>query len=63
EAAKYFRLSADDNDEDGQFFLGWMYEKGRGVTKNKTEAIYWYQKASDQGEERARERLAKLLNG
>ena len=31
-----------------------MYENGQGVKKNYTEALRWYQKAADQGNEQAK---------
>src|SRR5471030_2345003 len=32
-----------------QFTLGFMYEKGEGVTADNSQAMSWYQKAADQG--------------
>ena len=46
-----FRLSenADRNDSTLQFYLGNMYAKGRGVTKDDYEAVKWFRKAAEQG--------------
>jgi len=32
-----------------QFYLGDMYRKGKGVSKNNEQAFYWYKKAAEQG--------------
>jgi TPR repeat protein len=37
-----------------------MYEGGRGVSKDVTQAIAWYRKAAEQGDAEAKENLAKL---
>lgn len=29
--------------------LGWCYERGVGVPKNRAEAVKWYRKAAEQG--------------
>jgi len=34
-----------------QIRLGGMYESGNGVTKDYNQAIYWYRKAAEQGDE------------
>ena len=37
-----------------------MYANGHGVAKDDEEAAYWYRKAADQGDEDAKEALARL---
>lgn len=49
EAAKWFRLAAEQNDPQAQFTLGYLYQDGRGVAKNGPEALKWYQRAAEQG--------------
>ena len=46
-----YRLSkdADLNDKEIQCYLGFMYWKGYGVTKDYSEAVKWYRKAAKQG--------------
>uniref|UniRef100_UPI0037E80282 death ligand signal enhancer n=1 Tax=Semicossyphus pulcher TaxID=241346 RepID=UPI0037E80282 len=44
-----------------QFNTGVCYEKGRGVTKNKEKALYYYQLAAAGGHRQAQYRCAKLL--
>jgi TPR repeat protein len=37
-----------------------LYEFGEGTKENKNEAVEWYRKAADQGNENAKKRLAEL---
>jgi TPR repeat protein len=39
--------------------LGLCYEPGKGVTKDRSEAVKWYQKAAARGNKEAQERLSK----
>lgn len=48
-AAKWYRLSAEQGDPDGQCNLGYMFEMGFGVNQDYSEAVKWYRKASEQG--------------
>ena len=34
---------------DAQYKLADIFQKGKGVTKNATNAFYWYQRAAQQG--------------
>lgn len=45
---------------DAQFDLAQMYEDGRGVPKDRPEAIKWYHKAAEQGHAVAAFLLKKL---
>jgi uncharacterized protein len=49
EAAKWYRLAAEQGDTRAQFSLGLMYNEGVGVPQNHTEAMKWYRRAADQG--------------
>jgi TPR repeat protein len=49
EAAKWYRLAADQGYAYAQFNLGGMYYSGEGVTKDFTEAVKWFRLAADQG--------------
>ena len=44
----------------GQNNLGWMYENGRGVQRDRVEAVRWYRRAADQGDSWAQEQLDRL---
>lgn len=44
---------AGQGDANAQHALGVMYDNGKGVEKNLTEAMKWYRKAAEQGNENA----------
>ncbi len=48
EAARWFRKAADQNHPAAQANLGYLYERGYGVTTDAAEAVRWYRKAADQ---------------
>ena len=41
--------SAENNYRPAQYYLGWFYFYGHGVKKDVNKAIYWYEKAANQG--------------
>jgi hypothetical protein len=43
------RKAAEQGDAGAQFSLGWMYEIGKGVPQDYSEAAKWYRKAAEQG--------------
>lgn len=43
-----------------QYNLALCYEYGKGVEKNKSEAIKWYRKSAEQGLSDAKKALKKL---
>ena len=38
-----------------------MYENGNGIVKDIDQAIYWYEKSAEQGNQDAQNKLEKLL--
>jgi len=54
------RRDADNGSADAQLSLGYMYETGDQVAKDKREAIRWYKKAAAQGSNAAKDKLSKL---
>ena len=62
EAARLYRLSAEQGNAYAQCNLGFMYERGEGVPKDLNEARKWYQKAAAQGDELAKSALKRLNN-
>ncbi len=48
-AKKWFQEAAIKNHAEAQNNLGWLYETGRGVTKNFLQAIDWYAKSAARG--------------
>lgn len=43
------RARANNGDADAQYFLGAMYQLGRGVPKSEREAAEWFRKAAEKG--------------
>jgi TPR repeat protein len=52
---------AERGSAEGQFCLGLMYAEGWGVSQDHTEAVKWYRKAMDQGDDSAMNSLALIL--
>jgi uncharacterized protein len=48
EAIKIWRQLASQGYADAQFYLGIMYEEGKGVRRSEKQAMHWYKKAADQ---------------
>jgi len=48
-ALRLLRPLADQGVADAQNILGFMYERGHGVTANFAEAVKWYRRAANQG--------------
>ena len=53
EAAKWFRMAAEQGHATAQNQLGYCYECGVGVSQDYQEAVKWYRKSADQGDEAA----------
>ncbi len=48
-ALREWRPLAEQGRASAQFFLGSMYDLGRGVAQSDTEAVKWYRKSAEQG--------------
>jgi TPR repeat protein len=59
-ALRAVRPLAEQGDADAQYYLGAMYEAGRGVRQNHAEAAKWYRKAAEQSHAEAEMRLNNL---
>lgn len=59
-AHQEFREAADKGHAAAQYFLGQMYRRGRGVERDRVEAVRWYRKAADQGHARSQFRLGLM---
>jgi TPR repeat protein len=46
-----------------QFLVGWLYNEGKGVTKNYDTAIKWYLLAAEQGYAYAQTALGRMYEG
>ena len=60
EAAKWYRLAAEQGDAKAQYNLGVMYHKGQGVPQNYKEAAKWYRLAAEQGIAKAQYNLGLM---
>jgi TPR repeat protein len=54
-------IAADKEDAGAMYDLGFMYENGNGVSKDPAEALRWYQKAADLGNEDAKSGTIRLV--
>jgi hypothetical protein len=60
EAAKWFRLAAEQEYASAQYNLGFIYVNGKGVPQNYTEAVKWYRLAAEQGHASAQYNLGVM---
>ena len=60
EAAKWFRLAADQGDPQAPSILGFMYLNGRGVQQNDVEAARWLRVGAEHGVARAQSLLSEM---
>lgn len=49
-----FERLAEQGHSGAQYYLGWMYYKGEGVSRNYDRAIYWMKKSAKGGDRRAK---------
>ncbi|CAM8656656.1 COG0790 FOG, TPR repeat, SEL1 subfamily [Burkholderiales bacterium] len=61
-ALRAFRPQGDAGEARAQNNLGFMYERGMGVTQSYVEAMNWYRKAADQGLPEAQFNVASLYH-
>jgi hypothetical protein len=62
EAAKWFRLAADQGNADAQYNLGVAYANGQGVPQNYAEAYVWSSLSAAQGNENAAKNRELISN-
>ena len=55
-----FKPLAEQGDDDAQFWLGLMYDKGNGVPQNYKTAIKWYTYSANQGDANAQNNLGQM---
>ena len=64
EALEIWLLKAYDGNAEAQYRLGEMFASGRGTVVDKTEAVYWYTRATEQGHAAAQYQLGNAyFNG
>lgn len=61
-ASRIFIPLAERGDPSAQTYLGFMFETGRGVPQNYTEAAMWYHRAAEQGDSLAQYSLGLLYD-
>ncbi|WP_426614722.1 tetratricopeptide repeat protein [Bradyrhizobium sp. McL0616] len=61
-ASRAFIPLAERGDAAAQTYLGFLFETGRGVPQNYTEAAMWYRRAAEQGDGRAQYSLGLLYD-
>jgi TPR repeat protein len=61
-AAQNFFPLAEQGHPAAQSYLGFMFETGRGVPRNYTEAAMWYRRAAEQGDSLAQYSLGLLYD-
>jgi TPR repeat protein len=59
-ALRLWRELAEQGNASAQASLGYMYETGRGVTKDETQAVLWYRKSAEQGDARGQTNLGNM---
>ena len=62
EAAKWYRLAAEQGHVDAQFKLGYMHHHGDGIAENGKEALRWYRMAVEQDNAKAQHSLGVLYH-
>jgi TPR repeat protein len=62
EAAKWYKLAADQGDSSAQFSLGRFYEFGRGIAKDYSKAAKWYLESAEQNNPNAQHNLGLLFS-
>ncbi len=59
-AFRWFRQAAEFGLADSQYNLGILYQQGRVVTADQSEALFWFTLAADQGDAAAQARIIDL---
>jgi TPR repeat protein len=60
EAMRWYRQAADQGNTTAQTHVGYLYEKGLGVSQDYAEALRWYRKAADRGHAAAQRNIGNL---
>lgn len=60
EAFAIWKPLAEEGDATAQFWLGQMYDLGRGVAADLSQAALWYRRAAEQGLAMAQHNLARM---
>ncbi len=58
-ALAWFRKSSEHGSDEAAFFVGTIYDQGRGVPVDRVEAIKWFRAAAEHGSAIAQFRLGR----
>ena len=61
-AFDWYKKAAECNDINGQYEVGKCFYEGRGAKRDIVNAIYWLNKAKENGNISANELLKELIN-
>ena len=61
-AVEWYRKSAEQGDATAQYYLGYMYENGRGVSQDNAKAMEWFRKSAEQGNTDAQYQLGYMYH-
>ena len=62
EAARWYRLAADQGYEDAMYRLGVLFDRGEGVGQDLGKAAYWYRRGGEAGDARSQYNLALMYD-
>jgi TPR repeat protein len=62
EAAKWYRLAAEQGHAAAQYSLADLYDGGRGVREDHAEATKWFRRAAEKGHAAAQRAMGDLYN-
>jgi TPR repeat protein len=60
EAAKWFTEAADYGDSEAAYWLGLLFEEGKGVPKNMKQALEYYMSSAEGGDDDAQNKLGDV---
>jgi TPR repeat protein len=60
EATYWYRKAADQGNPQAQNAIGWLYERGLGVTQDYSEAMRLFRLAAEQGDAPAQSNIGRL---
>ena len=61
-AFKWYKESADKDYSDSFYEMALLYQEGKGVLASQENALYWYRKAHNSNDLRAKKKISELLS-
>jgi TPR repeat protein len=59
-ALHWFQMAADQDNPDGQSWIGWMHDEGRATREDDALALQWYTKSAEQDDHWAQAQLGLM---